>query len=477
MRRAIAFAAVFLGACRAGEDYHAPELGAPPAFNAAAEDSELASAGELAAWWTRFDDPALDDLVERALANNLALKIAAARIRAARAGVGVVGGAARPQADLAVEAGRREPSTAVPGGEFLPQRDAPFYAAGFDARWELDLFGRTARQVEAAEAEHDVEVEAARGARLAVVAEVARHYFDLRAAEAEEALLRRELAAQAERRALVEDRVRAGLEDELSLARARALEAETETGLPELARRRAAAAHALGVLLGAVPGELAQELAQRPGALPAPPAVLPASLPLDCLRRRPDVRGAERALARASALRAQAVAELYPRVSLGAAFGWEAEQPSDLFDGPSKTFSAGPSLLAPLLSGGVLRFGLRARDAQEEEARLTLELSVLSALAEIEDALVAERRSGERRVALQAAREAHAATLALARDRWSAGLEDYLGVLDAERGFLAAETALVRGASDHAEAAAALYKSLGGGWEGPSAPGPSAAGL
>jgi NodT family efflux transporter outer membrane factor (OMF) lipoprotein len=465
----------FLAGCRVGGDYDPPELSLPQAYAAAPSTSAPAQDEDLAAWWTRFKDPTLDALVRRALANNLDLQIAAQRIREARAAIGVASGAARPSAELGASAVRREPSTSVAGGEFLPQRDAPFHSLGFDARWELDLFGHVAREVESVQAAHGAAIEAARGTLLSVVAEVARAYLALRGAEAEERLLERELASQLDTAALVAARVEAGLEDELALSRARALVASTETRRPELARRRAAEAHALDVLLGKWPGELARELGAQPGTLPEPPPVVASGLPLELVRRRPDVRQAERELAQASARSAQAVTELYPRLSLGAAFGWESEDASELFDSASRSFSVGPALVAPLLSGGVLRWGIRARDAQEAQARLHLERTLLESLREVEDALVARERTEERVAALATARAADEETLTLARERWSAGLEDFLGVLDAERAALAAEIALVRARAEHATAVVALYKALGGGWEGLEAPALAAA--
>jgi NodT family efflux transporter outer membrane factor (OMF) lipoprotein len=454
-----------LCACRVGEDYVPPET-AMPARYGGGEEAPVPAPAEEARWWTAFGDPVLDRLVERALASNLDLAIAAQRIREARAAVRIVGGDARPIVDLRAGAVRREPSTAVAGGEFLPDDAAAYYSVGIDARWELDLFGRTARLVEATEAEHDALVEAGRGALLAVLAEVARNYLELRGAEAELRLLERELASQRETVALVGSRVRAGLEVEAALARVRALEAATEASLPVLARRRATHAHALAVLLGSWSGDVLGELepGEEPG-LPTPPDTIASGLPVELLRRRPDLREAERRLARASASSAQAVAELYPRISLGAAFGWESESLDEMFEPPSRMFAVGPTFLTPLIHGGILRWVVRARDAQEEQARLAHERAVLEALREVEDALSAWSRTRARIPALAASRAAQREALELLRERYASGLEDYLGVLDAERGVLLSESAFVRGRVALALSAVALYKALGGGWE------------
>lgn len=464
--------ALLLPACRVGEDYRAPEPSVPAAFTGPVDAPLLdtAEAAREARWWTLFGDPLLEELVERALAGNLELAIAAQRIREARAGIAIVGGDARPSADLGASALRRESSNSVAGGEFLPAGDAAYHSLGFDARWELDLFGRTARSVEAAKAERDGLVEDSRAILLSVVAEVARNYVELRASQAELALLTRELASQRETVELVDARVRAGLEDELALARARALASGTAARLPDLARRAAAHAHALAVLLGEWPGELDGRLepdaeASAAAGIPVPPERIAAGLPLELVRRRPDVRRSERALARASALSAMAVAELYPRVTLGLSVGQESEHLADLFDADARSFSFGPSLLTPLFHGGILRWAIRARDAQEEAARLAHERSVLEALRDVEDALVQWSRSRERLPSLEAARAHQDEALRLARERYTGGLEDFLGVLDAERGRLEAEAEEVRGRAAVTTSAIALYKALAGGWE------------
>ena len=466
MRRGLALTFVLLaGACRVGKDYEPREPHVPDTF-AEAEGTASEHAGE-ARWWTAFGDPVLDDLVHRALASNLDLAIAAQRVREARAAVRIVGGPARVSADLRGAAVRQEESTSVSGGEFVPEDAAADYSLGFDANWELDLFGRTARAVEASEAERDSLIEAGRGALLVVLAEVARNYIEMRGIEAEERLLERELASQRETIVLVASRARAGLESESALERARALAASTEASLPPLALRRANRVHALAVLLGEWPGELARTLEPAPDSpLPSAPDVIASGLPVELLRRRPDLRQAERQLARASALSAQAVAELYPRLSLGAAFGWESEHLDDLFDANSLDWFVGPSFTTPLLHGGILRWVVRARDAQEEQARLSYERAVLEAMREVEDALVTWSRARARLPALEEARDAQRTALELARRRHEGGLEDYFGVLDGERGVLDSEDELVRGRVDIGIAAVALYKALGGGWEG-----------
>jgi len=299
---------------------------------------------------------------------------------------------------------------------------------------------------------------------LSVLAEVARNYVELRGIEGELALVRADLVAREDTLALVRARAQAGLEDELDRARAEGQAAAARARLPELERERSARVHALGVLLGEWPAALAEELLPT-GVVPTPPELVPAALPADVLRRRPDVRRAERELARASAKTAEAITELYPRISLDAAFGLESEHIGDIFDDASKAFSFGPSLVTPLFRGGVLRAAIQARDAQESQAALRYQRAALDALREVEDALARRARSAERLAALQQAAAAERLARELAGERYRRGLDDFLPVLLAERSALVAESELARERTAYASATILVYKALGGGWD------------
>lgn len=460
MRRLGALA-LLLAACRGAAPYTPPAPDLPLAWSTPVADGEVERA-----WWRRFGDPELDRLVERALAENLELAVAEARLREARAVLGVVAGEARPRGDLGAAAGRREPSTAVAGGEFLPADDAAFHSLGLDVRWELDLFGRRAHAVDAAEAELDATRARADGARLRVLAEVARLYCEARGWAAEEALRQRQLELAQRTLVRVEARVRAGLADERAALVAREERAALAAELPRLAAERRARELALGVLLALRADEQeAFAAGARAPAQPSAPPEIARGRPLELLARRPDLRVAERAVARAWAEGRQAEAELYPVLSLDAALGVESESFADLFTGAARTFSLGPSLTAPLFRGGVLRWAVRARDAREEAARLEYEGAVLAALSEVEDGWTRFQRQGERLREVEDLGARRAARTALVRARAAAGLEAEQAADEAELQELAAELALVAERTALNLDAIRLYKALGGGWE------------
>lgn len=462
MRRSNLALLALVAACRSGGTFETPEVTPPPAWSTA---SEAAAIDE--AWWHSFGDPLLVSLVERMLANNLELAQADARLGAARALLAVVAGQGGPRGDFRAVAERREPSTAVAGGEFLPTDDAAFYSAGLDLSWELDLFGRRARAVEAAQADLDAQQEETRAVALALVAEVGRQYVEWRVLEAEIELFAQASARAAQVVTLIGARVAAGFDDERTLLDARARQEELLARLAPLSAERAARVHALALLLGLWPGELEAELAPaaRPlEALLVPPERIESGLPLDLLRRRPDLRAAERRVAEAWARGREAEAALYPVLSLGAALGLESEALADLASQPARALRVGPSLTAPLFHGGALRWAVRARDAEEEAARSDYERAVQNAVGEVEDALARFERGRARRAALALARQSAQERAALVGARAEAGLESELGSLAVELARVEADLAWVRGEGEQVLAAVRLYRALGGGF-------------
>lgn len=306
MRRVL-LAAALLAACRVGPEYERPEIPVPDRFTAPVV-AELGVEDER--WWHTFGDAVLDELVESALAGNRDLRSAAQRVREARAVIDIEGDANYPTVDGRAGVVRRKPSTAVAGGQFLPSDPANLHSLGFDARWELDLFGYNARAIEAAEASYGLALEDARGVLQRLVAEVARTYLELRGVERELVVLRESLESQEDAARLVASRVDAGLSSELDATRIAGLVASTRAQLAPLERARASRVHALALLLAETPARCSERLAFV-GRLPEPPTAIPVGLPADLLRRRPDVRRTERELARASAMTAQAMTELY----------------------------------------------------------------------------------------------------------------------------------------------------------------------
>ncbi len=461
-------AALALAGCVTGPDYARPDTAAPEAFVNPADARVLAEAVE-ADWWRTFDDPLLVSLVELAARENWDIAAAQARLREARALRQVAAGAFLPQVDLNAAWQRRRQSTEDPtfpdpvlGFSFVDAQ-TELYQVGFDAGWELDLFGRTRRQVEAAEARLAA-VEAQRDDLLTTVAaEVARNYMELRGAQTRLALAERNLGLQRETRALVVDLVDTGLAPPLDAARARAQVAATEATLPPLRATLRAAAFRIAVLTGQPPAALLDELeAARP--LPAMPPAVPIDLPYALITRRPDLRAAERDLAAASAEVGVATADFYPRLTIMGRAGTAGADLRDLFDASARTWAIGPSLVWPVFQGGRLRANLSAAEARFERAYARYRQAVLGVLEEVEGALVA--LAEERRAAQSLADAAAASREAVdqARARYESGLSRFLAVLDAQRTLTDIEDQLAARQTAARTSLVRLYKALGGGW-------------
>lgn len=459
--RALALGLVFAPACHSLGSYEAPEM---PATAAWAETSPAVDTSPPAAeWWREFHDATLDALVERALAQNLDLALARARVLEARAVRDAVDGRDEPQIDAAAGYTRaRRSANEQPA--FGP-RESDLWRVGFDAHWELDLFGRNAAAVAAAEAGVDVALEAQRDAAVVLLGELARNYVELRGAQSALAVARANLAAQRDTLDLTSSRFTAGISSELDVARARAQASSTEALIPAFDAEARTRAHRIAILLGEEPGARLAELVDVNVAAPVAPEVVSAGLPAELLRRRADVRQAERELARECALGAAARAELYPHLSLDASWGQVANHGTDLFDAASNTWAIGPSLVLPIFSAGILQANVRAQDARAEQALVRWQQAVLRAQAEVADAVVAWTRERERNVSLASALESQRRAVALANDLFTRGLADFFEVLDAQREQFQIESQLAQSTTRVSTSVVALYKALGGGWE------------
>lgn len=444
-------------ACRVGETYRAPETKVSERWT---EDAVVGGGAVDSNWWKTFGDATLDGLVQRALAGNFDLKIAAARVREARALRASTEGRWDPSVDASGGYTRSKVGTNAGGSG--DGHDA--YDAGFDARWELDVFGRRDSALEAAQAEIEVTRESRRDATVTLLGEVARNYLELRGIQRQLAITRDNLTAQQDTLRLTRVRFGAGLSTDLDVARAEALTASTRAQMPSLETQARTRIHALSVLLGESPGPLVIELAGA-AALPEPPATIAAGLPSELLRRRPDVRRAERELARAAALSNEAVAALYPSFALGASLRQQSDRPRTLLDSDSNVFSFGASFTAPILNGGSLKAEAEAADARVEQARYAYERTVIGALAEVENALVTVSRERERRAMLDAAVQADRRAVALADDLYKRGLASFFEVLTAQQNLLQTESTYAASSTQLAAETVALYKALGGGWD------------
>lgn len=463
---------LLLGGCVVGPDYRPPEPAAAMRgeFNSKAESAERSSTvgGVLPdpAWWGVLNDPTLTSLIGEAIAANYDLRIAESRVRQARAARGIAESAGLPQVGSGASYQRSRESENVPQGAFgnnsSSGRDT--YFAGLDASWELDFFGGIRRSVEAATADEQAAEENRRDVLVTLTAEVASNYVELRGVQRRIAVTQDNINVQTETLELVRSRFNAGLVSELDVAQATAQLATTSAVLPRLEIRLKETMHRIGVLCGKQPGELVEVLA-APAPIPEAPAEVPVGLPSDLLRRRPDIRRAERAVAAASARIGEATADLYPRFSLTGAFGLRSDRVGNFFEGDSRFWSIGPALRWPIFQGGRIRSNIRLREELTEEQISAYQGVVLGALEDVENALVGFNREQATRRLLADAAEANNRAVELSDQLYRAGLTDFQRVLDSQRSLVVAEEALAASDAAVVQALIRLYKALGGGWE------------
>lgn len=450
-------------ACAAvGPDHVPPERALPAAWTAAEEGAMTGATAELAAWWRHFEDPVLDELVARAARGSLDLREALARVREARALRGFAAGERLPTVDGTAGWRRSGESDNTPFGPFVPDHDIT--SLGFDAAWELDVWGRVRRSVEAADAELAATVEDARNVAVIVAAEVAREYVDLRSFQRRLALARTNVELQEQTLALVRGRFESGLVAEIDVAQARTNVESTRAFVPALEAGVQISANRIAVLLGEPPGALAELLAAE-APVPVPPLALAVGVPADLLRRRADVRAAERFLAAEVARVGVAEADRYPRLALLGNIGLAAEDVSDLFDSESGLFGIGPSLRWTLFDGGRLKARVAAQEARTEQALVRWERTLLLALEESEDAMTRFVREQTRRASLLEASTHARLSVELARTQYTEGLSDFQAVLVSERSLAQLEDELATSEAAVATHVVALYKALGGGWD------------
>jgi NodT family efflux transporter outer membrane factor (OMF) lipoprotein len=433
-----------------------------------------APAPDLATWWRTLSDPCLDRLIERAVSSNLSLRIAEARIREARALRDVVAGEQYPAVGSSATYSRQQTSANGQLGEVAngplallgaDKLTVPYdvFVAGFDASWELDLFGSVRRRIEAADANTAAAIEQHRDVLVSVVAEVARIYVGLRGVQRRLAIAEENLAAQRATLDLVRSKRSVGAVPQLDVTRAAAQVALSESQIPLFERQIQRAILALSVLLKEEPAILKEQVGPSV-PLAMTPAEVPIGLPADLLRRRPDIRQAERTLAAATAQVGVATADLFPRVTLGGGFNLEATKFSDLIEWDSRTYGVGPQIRWPVFAGGRIRANIRVQNARQEQALANYEAVVVAAIREVEEALVTYATEQTRRAALAECVRSGRESVELAQLGYEAGATDLLAVLDAQRTLFAAEDALAEADQTVVTSLVALYKALGGGW-------------
>lgn len=461
---------MLLACAPVGPNYQVPPQDMPADWREAGLDSPPATvSASLEKWWTHFHDPLLDALISRATLANHDLGIATSRIAQARAQYLFSRGLTTPAADLA---GLYRNSGRGDGAH------QDLFEIGFDAGWELDIFGGARRAVESAEAGYAAAYENRNDVLISLQAEVARNYLELRGSQQRLTTAENNLRSQQKSAELARNRQASGLGNGLDVAQAETLLALVRAQLPALENNVGQAAYRLGLLLGLPPGILEQELA-APEKLPQPPVTLPGILPSELLRRRPDIRRAERQLAAATAEIGVAVARLFPQFSLTGLVGLQSSSLGDLISGGSRFWTVGPSINWALFDGGRIRAGIDLNMARREEARLVYEKTVLHALAEVESSLLALHREAEIRRSLAAATDAAQRALTLASGRYRSGLSSMLDVLLSERALYQSQDQLILSSQRLAINQVALFKALGGGWkmssDEPEFAGPAAA--
>jgi NodT family efflux transporter outer membrane factor (OMF) lipoprotein len=479
---------LLLGGCTTlGPNFHEPGWKGPGDWFGGAKPrapvSETVEAPVDPNWWTLFKDPTLTALEQRVANENLDVAIAALRIEQSRAQYDSARAAGLPHIDGNASYTRQKASnvgefaaapnplgaSAISGSTAGGLRSAKLnafdvYQVGFDASWELDLWGKIRRSVESAQASTIASEEARRGVLLTNLAEVARDYITLRGVQTELRIARDNVGIARDSLKLTQQRAEGGVTTNLDVSNASAQLSTTLAQIPALEQQEAQLINALSLLLGMPPNGLRTELA-TPHAVPPVPPKVPVGLPSELARRRPDVREAEARLHAATANIGVATAAFYPSVTLSGSTGLQSIQFASLFGLNARQFALGPTLSVPLFEGGRLKATLHLTEAQQKEAAVTWQQTVLRALHEVDNALTAYRSEQSRRQQLIDAVNENRRALELAKARYAQGVSDFLTVLDAQRTQLSNELLLADSTTTVSGNLVTLYKALGGGWE------------
>ncbi|MDB6089569.1 MAG: Fis family transcriptional regulator [Gammaproteobacteria bacterium] len=489
---AILAATLTLSACAVGPHYKQPAIPTPRAYHSLPPTQDEAplsrpqpAEADLSQWWTQFHDARLEGLIERALQANLDLQAAASRIRQAREQELIAGAGELPSVSASGFGARihsnSSPLAALASGSQSGSSSSgssastlKLYSVGFDATWEADVFGATRRGIEAARANTEAAVWQLRDGQVSLSAEVANTYMTLRTTQSRIAILRESTQHQRELLDLAAARAHAGFVTELDVNQQRSQLSAASAQLPLLEAQERASVHALGVLLGLEPDAVADELAAV-ACVPSVPTTLPVGLPSDLLRRRPDVRRAERQLASATAEVGIAVANLYPKFNLLAAVSLASSSAGNLFQSRSLSNVEGGIISWPVFQGGKLRANVRATREQQTQAYLAYRKSVLAALQDAEDALTRYAAEQRRLISLQDSQAAASSSLHIAAEQYRAGLVTFINVLTASATLLNARDQVAQSQQTLAQNLVSLYKALGGGWNtgNPANPGRS----
>lgn len=487
-------ASAVIGGCTVGPNFTEPNLLSPSTWFGGHRPDAAATAESLPVqapvdpeWWAGFHDPILTDLVRRAARDNLDVRTAEARLAQSRAQRGVAASNLLPQVNanssytreqlsqkgaISLLSGGGSQATqsnglgnrqgGIPATQNIPAFD--LFQGGFDASWELDLWGRVRRQVESADAVVESSTEARHAMVLSTIAEVARDYLQLRGVQANMRITRANLATARETTGLTRSLAAAGIATDLDVAQAEAQAEQTAAAVPQFEQQEAQAINQIGLLLALPPHSL-QDLLLPQQAVPPLPPVVPVGLPSELAHRRPDIRQAEAILHAATADVGAAEADYYPKVTLSGSFALQATQFHNLGSWDAKTFGLGPSVTLPIFDGARIRRTVDLRKAQQQEAAIAYRRTVLQAFTEVDNALIAYSREQVRHDHLVFQVVLSDRALAFAQNRFRQGLADYLVVLTAQRTALQAEQQMADSTATLTTNLVSLYKALGGGWE------------
>jgi NodT family efflux transporter outer membrane factor (OMF) lipoprotein len=436
--------------CASTGELHVPATAAgPDAWHTAAAGVVVGSSQDIARWWEQFGDATLNDIIIRALRGSTDIRAAQARLVQARAERNIARADLLPTVNVSASASGQRAS----GGAF---------AAGFDASWEPDVFGGTRRGVEAAQADLQASAEDVYATQVSLVAEVARNYTELRTLQRRLDLAQRNATSQAETAELTGFRAQAGLVSSVDVEQARANLEQTRAAISSIEVAIAQTIHRIGTLAGLEPAALDPELSP-PAAIPVVPAQIDVGIPADALRQRPDVRAAEQRITAESARLAKAETRRYPTFSLSGTLGTEVLAGA-LTGGTSLVATAAATVAKTIFDRGRIGQQIAAQGAVQEQAVISYQATVLTALEEVENALVSFEKNRQRLLSLTAATEAASNAAVLAQSQYSAGLADFQRVLDTQRTVLTVQDSAVTTEGDRVMALVQLYKALGGGW-------------
>ena len=469
--------ALFLSGCAAvGPDYVPPQETIPEKFNTAlskdqkakltlpetetkTESTKQVTPTMLSEWWSTLEDPLLTQLVEWAIRGNLDLQIAQSRLREERALRGIARAGLFPTIEGDAAFTRQKSS-----GQSGSGNEVDLYSSGFDASWEIDIFGGIRRSIESAQASVEAREEELNDTLVTLVAEVAINYIEVRAFQARLEAAVNNLESQEETLQIVQDRLDAGLTTTLSLEQAKYNLENTKSEIPTLQTGIEQGKNGLAVLLGEFPGSLTEELEQYK-KVPTVSVEVTVGVPADLLRRRPDVRRAERELAAQTAQIGVATADLYPRLFLLGSVGLESISAASFFTGPAAAFQLGPQITWPIFNAGRIRQNIKIEGEKQNQALIQYESSVLTAVKDVENALIDFANEQVRRQALLKSTQSAKSAVSLSRELYTAGLTDFIGVLDAERALFSFQDQLALSEGKVTSNLIRLYKSLGGGWK------------